>query len=235
MTTSQPPRDLEDAIADVREMDVSLAEQLDVLAASTRARRPEFADAIERLVARLKESDAGAAAPAIGDPMPPFCLPDDAGRLVSLDDLLAEGPIAIVFHRGHWCPFCRTSINALVRAHEEVSSEGGQIVAVMPDRQQFTNKLKSDAKVPFKILTDIDNGFALSLNLAIWIGEEMKNAMRQSLPTFQGNDSWMLPIPATFVVGPDGKINARFVDPDFRKRMAIKDLLRALRSSIQTA
>ena len=202
---------------------------------STRARRPEFAAAIERLVTRLKESDAGAGAPTLGDPMPPFCLPDDAGHLVSLDDLLASGPAAIVFHRGHWCPYCRISINALVHAHEEISSEGGQIVAVMPDKQEFVNKLKSEAKVPFKILTDMDNGYALSLNLAIWIGEEMQKAMRQSLPTFQGNDSWMLPIPATFVVGQDGKIKARFVDPDFRKRMAINDLLQAMRGSISPA
>ena len=46
---------------------------------------------------------------------------------------------------------------------------------------------------------------------------------------YQGNDSWMVPIPATFVVGTDGRVKARFVDPDYRKRMAIEDLLAALR------
>ena len=78
----------------------------------------------------------------------------------------------------------------------------------------------------------MDNGYALSLNLAIWIGEEMKGMMagRQDLPEYQGNDSWMLPIPATFVVGQDGRIKARFVDPDYRKRMAINDLLAALKA-----
>ena len=50
-----------------------------------------------------------------------------------------------------------------------------------------------------------------------------------SLPQYQGNDSWMLPIPATFVVGQDGRIKARFVDPDYRKRMAIEDLIAALK------
>ena len=52
----------------------------------------------------------------------------------------------------------------------------------------------------------------------------------QDLPSFQGNSSWMLPIPATFVVGHDGRVKARFVDPDYRKRIAIEDLLAALRS-----
>jgi hypothetical protein len=85
--------------------------------------------------------------------------------------------------------------------------------------------------VPFPILTDIDNGYALSLNLAIWIGAEMQRMMagRQDLPSFQGNDSWTLPIPATFVVGTNSIIKARFVDPDYRKRMAIEELLAAMR------
>jgi peroxiredoxin len=86
--------------------------------------------------------------------------------------------------------------------------------------------------VRFPILTDIDNGYALSLNLAIFVGDELRTLMqdRHDLPSFQGNSAWMLPIPATFVVGRDGRIKARFVDPDYRRRMAIDELLAALRS-----
>ena len=72
----------------------------------------------------------------------------------------------------------------------------------------------------------------MSLNLAIWVGEEMEEYMTKIgrvLPNYQGNDSWMLPIPATFVVDADGRIKARFVDPDYRKRMAVEDLIKALK------
>jgi peroxiredoxin len=73
----------------------------------------------------------------------------------------------------------------------------------------------------------------MSLNLAFWMGEEMKEFMRQrpdrDIAKFQGNESWMLPIPATFVVDRSGTISTRFVDPDYRKRMAIDDLVTALR------
>jgi peroxiredoxin len=164
--------------------------------------------------------------------MPTFNLPDENGRIVNLEELLARGPVAITFHRGHWCPYCRISINALVRAHDLISAEGGQIVAVMPDRQQFVSDLKSTAKAPFLVLTDMDNGYAMSLNLAIWVGTELQKiiAERHDLPRYQGNDAWVLPIPATFVVGPDGRVKARFVDPDYRKRMAIEDLLAAMRT-----
>ena len=100
--------------------------------------------------------------------------------------------------------------------------------------QKFTTWLKADAKVPFPILTDMDNGYAMSLDLAIWVGEEMEKLMRSSgwNPTVsQGTENWMLPIPATFIVGTDGVITARFVDPDYRMRMAIEDLVAALRSA----
>jgi len=140
--------------------------------------------------------------------------------------------VAVTFQGGHWCGYCRISINALVHAQEEVAAEGGQVVAIMPDRQPFVAELKSAEKVPFRILTDMDNGYALSLGLAVWLGAEMQKLMEgvQDLPRFQGNDLWMWPIPATFVVGRDGLIKARFVDPDFRTRMSISDLVAALRS-----
>jgi peroxiredoxin len=232
MSNNQQRESIEDAFKRIRSIDASLDEQLQTFSESVRKRRPEFADAIDRLVERLRQSGAGESAPQPGEPMPPFILPDETGHMVSLQDLIAKGPVAVTFHRGHWCPYCRININALAQAHRKVSDEGGQIVAIMPDRQQFSYEIKTKGELPFSILTDIDNGYALSLNLAIWIGDEMQKMMsgRQDLPEYQGNNSWMLPIPATFVVGQDGRIKARFVDPDYRRRMAIDDLLAALRA-----
>ena len=232
MNETQTQLELRQAFERLSDSNLSLGEQLDAASRSVKQRRPDAADAIDRMVVRLKESGAGAQAPQVGDPMPPFHLPDEHGHIVGLDDLLKRGPVAVTFHRGHWCPFCRISINALVRAHEQVSAEGGQIVAVMPERQQFVSDLRSTSKAPFLVLTDMDNGYAMSLGLAIWVGDEMQNiiAERHDLARYQGNDTWVLPIPATFVVGQDGRIKARFVDPDYRKRMAIEDLQAAMRA-----
>lgn len=105
------------------------------------------------------------------------------------------------------------------------------MVAIVPDREKFADEMKQDSNARFPILTDMDNGYAMSLNLSIWIGEEMGEYMRsigRDLPSYQGNDTWTLPIPATFVVAPDGRIKARFVDPDFRRRMDIEELIAAL-------
>ena len=79
----------------------------------------------------------------IGEPMPSFLLPDETAQMVRLDNLLARGPVAVTFHRGHWCPYCRINIDALAKAQKELPSGGGQIVAIMPDRQKFIAGLKS--------------------------------------------------------------------------------------------
>ena len=223
---------LDDAFRRVRDLDVSLGEQLRAFSDAARQTTPDFAAAVDRLVDRLRQSGVGRSAPQVGEPMPPFVLPDDAGHMTSLDELLAHGPVAVTFHRGHWCPYCRININALAQAHKEVAADGGQIVAIMPDRQKFVADFKSESRVPFPILTDMDNGYAMSLNLTIWVGAEMQKMMegRRDLPTFQGNNSWMLPIPATFVVGRDGQVRARLLDPDYRKPLVLADVLGAMRS-----
>jgi peroxiredoxin len=217
-----------------RDLDASLNERLQAFSEGTRKLNRPLAEAADRLIARLHHSGAGETAPRAGDPMPPFLLPDEHGRLISLEAVLSKGPAAITFHRGHWCPYCRISMNALTWAQKEIAAEGGQVIAIMPERQRFAQEFKADAQAAFPVLTDMDNGYAMSLNLAFWVGAELENLMAgigRDVPSYQGNESWIFPIPATFVVGRDGMIRARFVDPDYRRRMTIEDLLQALRAA----
>src|SRR5262245_45851591 len=217
-----------------RDLNAPLNERLDAYSSAVRKFIPSYADAVDRLVARLSGNGADASAPQPGELMPGFVLPDETGRLTSLDSLLRNGPIAITFHRGHWCPWCRISANALAKVHNEINGTGGQLAAVMPDRQAFAAEFKRNTDSPFPIVTDVDNGYALSLNLAIWVGPDLEKLLfsfGRLLPAYQGNDAWILPIPATFVVGRDGRVSARFVDPDFRRRMSVEELIAALQTA----
>ena len=232
MPTEILVKDLRQAFEQARELDGSMAERLDIFADAVRTLHPSTAAIVDRLVARLRQHEAGEDAPKPGDVMPTFVLPDETGRLVGLKDLLAQGPAVVTFHRGHWCPYCRISISTLVKAQPRIEALGARMVAIVPDREQFAAEMREDCNVNFPILSDMDNGYAMSLNLAIWVGNEMQEYMSKigrMLPQYQGNDSWVLPIPATFVIGKDGRIRSRFVDPDYRKRMAIEDLIDALK------
>ena len=232
MLSSANAERLKQAFQQCRDMEGSLREQLEAYAAAGREIFPAYGEAVDRLVARLNENGGGENAPRPGEVMPPFLLPDEAGRLVSLKSLLDHGPVAVMFYRGHWCPYCRLNVRAVIQAQDRIKALGAQTVAIMPETKAYAEKFKSEAEAPFPVLTDLDNGYALSLNLAIWLGSEIQRLLSyQDMASFQGNDGWVLPIPATFVVGRDGLVKARFVDPDFRKRMEIDDLIDALKSA----
>ena len=215
-----------------REMEGTLSEQLKAYAAAGHEIFPAYGEAVDRLVVRINENGGGENAPRPGEPMPPFVLPDESGRLVALPSLIERGPVAVMFFRGHWCPYCRLNVRAVIKAYDRIKALGADVVAIMPETQEYAARFKTEADAPFPVLTDLDNGYALSLNLAIWLGVEIERLLSYlDMASFHGNDAWVLPIPATFVVGRDGMVKARFVDPDFRHRMAIEDLLAALRGA----
>jgi peroxiredoxin len=234
MALAELRQSLANALARARDLDGSLQERLTSYSEAIRELHPAYANAVEALVGRLDISEAGASAPAPGEPMPPFMMPDDTGQLVSLDELVEAGPVAVMFHRGHWCPWCRISFSALARVQEDVASSQGRVVAITPERQEFAAAFKADARSLYPVLSDIDNGYALVLNLAIWVGPDLERLLSELgrvLPRYQGNDAWMLPIPAVFVVDRQGIVRDRFLDPDFRRRMDINQLIEALRAA----
>jgi peroxiredoxin len=237
MTELSLMEELEVCTRRCRGMDAPLSVRLKELASDVRRLSPPFADIVDRMVHRLQASGAGRTAPKVGEAMMPFVLPDENGHLVSLSQLLGMGKVVIAFHRGHWCPYCRIGAEALAKIDPEVRLLGGQLVIITPETQEFTRRLKADVSAQFPLLTDMDSGYALDLDLAIKIDDEKRNAMTSAgwdIAGFQNNESWILPIPATFVLDQSGRVRGRFVDPDYRKRMDIEDMLDALRDNPDT-
>lgn len=230
-STADPDSEL---LSKYRDADGTLGERLAAFAAAHRRRYPAYADAVDQLVLRLTEGGGWTSAPNVGEEMPPFLLPDANGRLVSLAELCAAGPVALMFHRGHWCPFCELNLAVVSQESGTIEAAGGRVVVIQPAMQRYAARLLAAAHSRFAMLTDIDNGYALALNLAIWVGPDIVQMYKDwniHLPRYHGNDAWMVPIPATFVLGRDGRIVARFIDPDFRKRMELDDLIAAFKSA----
>lgn len=221
---------IEDAFQSVRDRDLTLGERLKHVADLVRTEGPAFSTAVDTFVNRLEAAQAGSSAPMVGDTMPDFMLSDQEGRLVTLEGLLGRGPAVLAFHRGHWCPYCR--LNMVGLAEIEEAAKPAQIVAISSEVQQFTKMLRAEAGARFPFLTDVGGGYALSINLAVLVDEAMSGMIGGAgwdIPAFQGGTPWVLPIPAVFVVGQDGVIVARHVDPDYRRRMELDALLDAVK------
>ncbi len=232
MTANALVSELEKTTAIAMASGKPLAERLRMIADQVRELSPEFTGAVEAFVGKLARAEAGGQAPQIGEVLPNFVLPDQKGHLVALDALLRDGPVVVAFLRGHWCPYCRITASALAEIAATASELGARIVAITPESRQYARKLEVDSGGAFPILADFDNGYALSVNLAIWVDEAMSGLIGGAgwdVPTYQSNDAWMLPIPAMFALGRDGIIAARHVNPDYRERADIEEIIAALR------
>jgi peroxiredoxin len=222
---------LEETTEQSRLIDAPLNARLKAVADEVARLSPDFAAVVERMVARLEANEVGQSAPQVGEPMPDFILPDEKGALVRLGALLEQGPVVVSFNRGHWCPYCKLNADGLAQIAADIKRLGGQIVAISPETHQYGAALRDYAEAPFPVLTDLDNGYALSLNLAFWVGDEKREAMKAGgfdISLYNSNDTWMLPVPATFVIGCDGLVKARHIDPDYRRRMELDAIVDAV-------
>ncbi|MCI0601220.1 MAG: AhpC/TSA family protein [Beijerinckiaceae bacterium] len=225
-------RTLEAVFHDLCSAEWPLRERLEAFSQAVREFGLPHAEAYDDLIARLRACHAGAAAPGPGEIMPGFVLPDSAGHLVSLSSLLQDGPVVISFNRGHWCEYCAIELSALRQALSEIVSHGAKVVSIMPETQEFLAKINTNKSSSFTLLSDVDNSYALIVGLVIWLGDKVRQIYLEHglhLERYQGSGAWFVPIPATFVVGTGGRIVSRFVDPDFRTRMDVDDILAALR------
>jgi peroxiredoxin len=219
-------------------LNAPLRDRLKVIADEVRALSTEFAEAVDGFVRRLQAAEAGAQAPAVGDLLPDFLLPDQSGRLVGLGELLETGPAVVAFLRGHWCPYCQTTAVALGEIADAAAAQGARIVAIAPENRKYTERLAADSGGRLPILTDVDNGYALALNLAIWVDDDMAKLILSAgwdVPSYKTSADWLLPIPATFVIDRSARVVARYVNADYRTRMELADILAALKALPQAS
>ena len=172
--------------------------------------------------------------PAIGDKLPGFFMTDSEGQLVDLDSLLAKGPLVISFNRGPWCDYCGLELRALARAYPDIAAAGGDVVSIVPETAKYAKTLKQARKLPFRVLTDLDLAYALSLGLVFWVGERSRTPTGSSASissNFRAMGAGCCRSRRRSWSAGDGRVKARFVDPDFRHRMGMETILGAARPS----
>jgi peroxiredoxin len=232
MNNDDPAAGFEAAVRAAMASNAPVAERLRTVADYVRNMNADFAAGVDRFLVRLEQAQSGASAPQVGERLPSFLLPDQDGRLAALESFLSQGPVLVSFLRGHWCPFCRVASAALAQAHSSIGEAGGRIVAISPEFASFAQQMRTDTSADFPILADLDNGYALSLNLAVWVDDDMASLMSSAgvdLPRYQGNQSWVMPIPATFALDRNGIIVERHVNVDYRERADLEHMINALR------
>jgi peroxiredoxin len=168
----------------------------------------------------------------VGDRAPAFTLPDARGGDVALADLLAGGPVVLVFYRGGWCPYCNLQLAAFQSALAELRAAGAALVAVSPQTPDESLSVAERHALEFPVLSDAGNAVARTYGLVFRQSEAATTTSRGlgiELAAYNGDDSNTLPAASTFVIGPDGVIRFASVSGDYRWRVGPDEVLAALR------
>ena len=168
---------------------------------------------------------------SVGDRVPAMELTDALGNTRSLLDLFSRGPSFMVFYRGSWCPYCNLELAAYQSRLDEIKTAGGQLIALSPQTPDSSLELREKLALEFEVLSDRDNRLARRLGLAFEVEAQIREIYTGfgfDLPTFNGEQSWTLPLPATLVIDREGRVTYRFVDADYARRAEPDEVIAAL-------
>ena len=209
-----------------------LQDQLDEITAQTRTLvQPERLAIGERAVDEIFRAGSEDRILPIGATAPAFALPDFSGRIVRSTDLLALGPLIVNFFRGRWCPYCVTELEAWRDLYPALRERGALVVGISPQTQRQSDFTASQHAIPFPLLTDAGCAVAERYGLVWTAPDYLRRYYRGillNIPFVNGDESWRLPLPATYVLSPDGKVLYAEAHADFRVRPEPEDVLRAL-------
>ena len=167
---------------------------------------------------------SGAAENALEEGMraPDFTLLDARGTAVKLPHLLEQGPVVITFYRGAWCPYCHLVLRASQRILPQLQAGGATLVAISPQTPDHSRALAEKLELTFALLSDMGNQVARQFGLVFTIDEAVRGAYKQvcaNLHTFNGDNSWELPMAGTFLLDQSGTVRLAFVHADFTRRL----------------
>jgi len=210
----------------------TLESRLAELSASYAARStPEQRAEMERAIAEIARTEAGAQAPRVGSKAPDFELTGARGERVRLSELLQSGPVVLSWYRGGWCPYCNLQLHAYQEVLADIHAQGAQLVALSPELPDHTAETARKNALTFPVLSDVRGTAARAWGLSFALPSERAAQWKEwglDLAARHGDEAWTLPVPATFVVDRDGIVRYAFVETDYRKRAEPSEILRAL-------
>jgi peroxiredoxin len=200
----------------------SLQDQLDEITANTRHLvQAERLAVGERAVEELFDTGIEEKILPVGAVAPSFSLKDSNGKFVCSADLLALGPLVIKFFRGRWCPYCVTELETWRDLYGQLRERGALMVAIGPQTERQSDFMVGQHGLPFPVLTDPGCALAEQFGLVYSVPDYYREyylSILVNIPFVNGDKSWRLPLPATYVIGRDSRVLLTEAHADFRVR-----------------
>ena len=164
----------------------------------------------------------------IGDTAPDFKMADQNGKKVHLKNLLKQGSVVLVFYRGEWCSFCNKQISKLSDSLSLVKAKGASVVTVTMETARNIKKTIEKTKADFPVIEDKSRKISNDYKVAFAVNDEMNSQYKKygiDIQKTNGKNGANLPVPATYIIGKNGKIKYVFFNTDFKQRPAIQEII----------
>ncbi len=181
----------------------------------------------------LKESGIENRALSSGDIMPDFALPNQNGEQRRLSDYLIKSPIVLSVYRGGWCPYCNLEMKALHDVLSDIEAHGARLVGLSPETPDKAMSTAERHEIDIDILTDTGNQIAEKLGLVFKLPQALRSIYEKigiDIPASNGDDSFKLPVPATYIIDQDRTILFDFVNADYTERLEPSEIVSKLAS-----
>ncbi|HME35572.1 MAG TPA: peroxiredoxin-like family protein [Candidatus Sulfotelmatobacter sp.] len=218
---------------DVRALREILAERKELIAKYVLA---ETQAIHAQAVAELKSRNLAAGILPVGAKAPQFELHDHDGKTVSSSELLARGKLVICFIRGRWCPFCVGQVEAMNLILPQIEQAGATLLAISPQTVKQSFFMHDQHKLRFPLLSDAGNRVAHQFGLTYRVPSRQEAVYRRAfvnLPFTNGDESWELPIPATYIIDRDRAVLYASANEDYTERPEPGEIVLMLQKAIQ--
>lgn len=213
---------------------MNLTEELTNFRAQFQANQPEE---IQKVMAKatvdLMNSKISEQSLKVGDQVPNFTLPNAVGNSLELQTILDKGAVVISFYRGGWCPYCNLELRALQQSLPEIEALGATLITISPETPDNSLSTSEKNELTFEVLSDSKNQVAKQFGLVFTLAEELRPIYTQfgiDIPAYNGDSTFELPIPATYVVAPNGKIIHSFANVDYTQRLDPREVIKVLKN-----
>jgi len=182
---------------------------------------PEVLNLMLGTTRRLVDSGIAEKSLKVGEKAPDFNLPNPQGESVNLHSLLEKGPVVLNFYRGGWCPYCNLELNAYQKRLQDIDALGASLVAISPQTPDGSLSTAEKNDLKFEVLSDIGNKTANQFGLVFQLPSELHELYLKfgiNIPKSNGDDSWEIPMPGTYVIDKDGTVQYAYANTDYTKR-----------------
>jgi peroxiredoxin len=195
----------------------------------------EVQEIMKKATKKLEDASISKNALKVGDIAKDFILPNALEKEVSLNDAINENKFVIVsFYRGTWCAYCNMELRALQLKNEEFKALGAKLIAISPQSPDASMTTKEKNELEFEVLSDNSNVIAKKYGLVFSLADELRpiyESFNINVPSSNDEDSYEIPMPATYVLNKNKEIIFSFIDEDYTKRCEPQDIIDAIKNN----